>query len=196
MENNKNHILIVDDDDRIRSLLKDYLSENSYVISTAEASSNLARYDGVHFGYRSNESIDLNETNSNSRTEGFGEEVKRRIMLGTFVLSAEQKEAYFNKAQKIRRLIQQETEKIFEAYDYIISPTAPHTPFDIGMVNNDPTSAYLEDIFTVQANLTGNPAIAIPIDKHSDGASISMQIMANHFNEMGLLSFADYMCDI
>ena len=168
----------------------DYLIPTYYVISTAEASSNLARYDGIHFGYRSANATELEETYINSRTEGFGEEVKRRIMLGTFVLSSDYYDSYFTKAQKIRRLIQEETNKMFKKYDLIISPTTPHTPFNIGEVRTDPTTMYLEDIFTVQANLSGNPAISVPIDTHTNGLPINLHLMANHFNEKELLDFA------
>jgi len=168
----------------------DYLIPTYYVISTAEASSNLARYDGVHFGYRSANTKELEETYIKSRTEGFGEEVKRRIMLGTFVLSSDYYDSYFTKAQKIRRLIQNETNNMFKRHDLVISPTTPHTPFNIGEVRTDPTNMYLEDIFTVQANLSGNPAISVPIDTHSNGSSINMHIMTNHFKEKELLNFA------
>ena len=168
----------------------DYLIPTYYVISTAEASSNLARYDGIHFGYRSENTKELEETYIKSRTEGFGEEVKRRIMLGTFVLSSDYYDSYFTKAQKIRRLIQNETNKMFKKYDFVISPTTPHTPFNIGEVRTDPTTMYLEDIFTVQANLSGNPAISVPVDTHSNGSSINMHLMANHFKEKELLDFA------
>ena len=168
----------------------DYLIPTYYVISTAEASSNLARYDGINFGYRGANTKELEETYINSRTEGFGEEVKRRIMLGTFVLSSDYYDSYFTKAQKIRRLIQQETNSMFKKYDLVISPTTPHTPFNIGEARTDPTTMYLEDIFTVQANLSGNPAISIPIDTHTNGSSINLHLMANHFNEKELLDFA------
>ena len=168
----------------------DLLMPTYYVISTAEASSNLARFDGIHFGYRSNNTTDLENTYINSRTEGFGEEVKRRIMLGTFVLSSGYHEAYFTKAQKVRNLIKQKTDMIFNKYDFIISPTTPHTAFEIGKIHKDPTSVYLEDIFTVQANLAGNPAISIPISKHTNGLPISLHIMADFFREADLISFA------
>jgi aspartyl-tRNA(Asn)/glutamyl-tRNA(Gln) amidotransferase subunit A len=168
----------------------DYLVPTYYVITTAEASSNLARFDGVHYGYRSENITDLESTYVNSRTEGFGEEVKRRIMLGTFVLSSGYHDAYFTKAQKIRRLIQDKTNEMFEKYDFVISPTTPHTPFEIGTKHTDPTVMYLEDIFTVQANLSGNPAISIPLAEHSNGLPVGLHIMANHFKEADLLAFS------
>jgi len=179
--------------DRISFPYLDYLVPTYYVITTAEASSNLARFDGVHYGYRSENITDLESTYINSRTEGFGEEVKRRIMLGTFVLSAGYHDAYFTKAQKIRRLIQDKTNEMFNEYDFVISPTTPHTPFEIGTKNTDPTIMYLEDIFTAQANLTGNPAISIPLGKHSNGLPIGLHLMADHFKEADLLAFSNHL---
>ncbi len=173
----------------------DLLIPTYYVITTAEASSNLARFDGIHYGRRSELATDLESTYTSSRTEGFGEEVKRRIMLGTFVLSAGYYEAYFTKAQKIRRLIQQRTNEIFQKYDFIISPTTPHTPFDLGQKHKDPTIMYLEDIFTAQANLAGNPAITLPLGRHSNGLPIGLHIMADHFKEEKLLAFSKYLSD-
>ena len=171
----------------------DYLVPTYYVITTAEASSNLARFDGVHFGYRSENITDLESTYVNSRTEGFGEEVKRRIMLGAFVLSSGYHDAYFTKAQKIRRLIQDKTNEMFKDYDFVISPTTPHTPFEIGTKHTDPTVMYLEDIFTAQANLAGNPAISIPLGKHSNGLPIGLHLMADHFKEADLLAFSNHL---
>ena len=168
----------------------DFLVPTYYVITTAEASSNLARFDGVHYGYRSENITDLESTYFNSRTEGFGNEVKRRIMLGTFVLSAGYHDAYFTKAQKIRRLIQENTNKMFEEYDFVLSPTTPHTAFDLGKKYTDPTVMYLEDIFTVQANLSGNPAISLPLGTHSNGLPIGLHLMADHFKEAELFSFS------
>ena len=171
----------------------DLLVPTYYVITTAEASSNLARFDGVHYGYRSENISDLESTYVNSRTEGFGEEVKRRIMLGTFVLSAGYHDAYFTKAQKIRRLIKNKTDEMFEQFDFVISPTTPHTPFKIGQKYKDPTVMYLEDIFTVQANLAGNPAISLPLGKHSNGLPIGLHLMADNFKEADLISFSKYL---
>ena len=168
----------------------DFLVPTYYVITTAEASSNLARYDGVHYGYRSKNISDLESTYINSRTEGFGLEVKRRIMLGTFVLSAGYSQKYFTKAQKIRKIIQEKTQKILQEYDFVISPTTPHTAFKLGEKYNDPTAMYLEDIFTVQANLSGNPAISIPSGKDNKGMPIGIQLMGNHFKEKELLAFS------
>ena len=171
----------------------DLLVPTYYVLTTAEASSNLARFDGVHYGYRSENIADLESTYINSRTEGFGEEVKRRIMLGTFVLSAGYHDAYFTKAQKIRRLIKDKTNEMFDEYDFVVSPTTPHTPFEIGKKQTDPTVMYLEDIFTVQANLAGNPAISLPLGKHSNGLPIGLHLMADNFKEADLFAFSKYL---
>ena len=169
----------------------DYLVPTYYVLSTAEASSNLSRFDGVKYGYRSSEADSLDKTYINSRTEGFGDEVKRRIMLGTFVLSAGYHDAYFTKAQKIRRVLKEKIDKIFENYDFVITPTAPHVAFPIGNKVSDPTKMYLEDIFTVIANLTGNPAISLPMYNHSSNLPYGLQIMSKRFDENNLLSFSN-----
>lgn len=167
----------------------DYMIPAYYVLTTAEASSNLARYDGIRYGYRSPKATDLMETYKLSRTEGFSTEVKRRIMLGTFVLSAGYYDAYYNKAQQVRRLIQQRTAEIFENYDFILMPVAPSTPWPVGEKAEDPVAMYLADIYTVQANMAGIPAISFPIAGHSNGLSIGIQIMADKFEESRLLGF-------
>ena len=167
----------------------DYLVPTYYVLTTAEASSNLSRYDGVRYGYRAESSSDLQEMYFKTRTEGFGDEVKRRIMLGTFVLSAGYNDEYFTKAQKIRRLIYDKTKQIFNDFDFLVSPTSPHTAFDIGVEYTDPIKMYLEDIFTVQANLSGNPAVSVPIGIDSKKLPVGMHIMSSHFNEYNLLYF-------
>ena len=171
----------------------DYLVPTYYVLSTAEASSNLARFDGVHYGYRSKDSNSSETTYFNTRTEGFGSEVKRRIMLGTFVLSAGHHDAYYTKAQKMRRLIQNKTNEIFKKYDFILGPTTPHTAFELNRKDEDPVSMYLEDIYTVLANLTGNPAISLPIGKDNSGMPFGTQIMAKPFHERELLSFSKHL---
>lgn len=163
-----------------------------YVLTTAEASSNYSRYDGVHFGYHSKNAIGVEDTYKKSRSEGFGAEVKRRIMLGTFVLSHGYYDAYYTKGQKVRRLIQNKTKEILSQFDFILLPTAPSTAFKSGAVS-DPIKMYLQDIFTVQANLSGNPAISLPLGTHSNGLPFGVQVMGKHFDEAGLLSFSDYL---
>ncbi len=159
------------------------------VLSNAEASSNLSRYDGIRFGYRSKNASDIDTTYSKSRSEGFGPEVKRRIMLGTFVLSAGFYDAYYSKAQKVRRLIRESTINALSDYDFIISPTTPHSAFKIGDIQ-DPVQMYLEDIFTVQANLAGVPAVSVPKYKSTTGMPIGFQIFAGPFEEKKMLQFA------
>ncbi|MDB2653121.1 aspartyl/glutamyl-tRNA amidotransferase subunit A, partial [Flavobacteriales bacterium] len=168
----------------------DVIIPTYYILTTAEASSNLARFDGVHFGYRSPNAHDLESTYKMSRTEGFGEEVKLRIMLGTFVLSSGYYDAYYTKAQKVRRLIQERTNAVFEQFEFILMPTTPNTAFDIGLKNEDPTIAYLEDIYTVHANLAGVPAISLPLWKSKKNMPIGIQLMAPAFKEQDLLTFS------
>ena len=168
----------------------DVIVPSYYVLTTAEASSNLARFDGVHFGYRSSNAKDLESTYKLSRTEGFGEEVKRRIMLGTFVLSSGYYDAYYTKAQRVRRLIQDRTTALLKDYDFILMPTTPTTAFDIGVKNEDPTVAYLEDIYTVHANLAGMPAISLPLWVSSKNMPIGVQLMGAAFKEVDLLNFS------
>jgi aspartyl-tRNA(Asn)/glutamyl-tRNA(Gln) amidotransferase subunit A len=170
----------------------DYLVPTYYILATAEASSNLARFDGVHYGYRSPSADDLQSTYKRSRSEGFGKEVKRRIMLGTFVLSAGYYDAYYAKAQKVRRLIREKTEEILNDYDFILIPTAPEPAFAIGAEEKDPVVTYLYDIFTVQASLTGVPAISVPTGNNSQGLPLGLQLLTKHRNEQQLLNFAEY----
>ncbi len=171
----------------------DYLVPAYYVLTTAEASSNLSRYDGVRFGHRSKAAGNLTQTYTRSRTEGFGEEVKRRIMLGTFVLSAGYYDAYFTKAQQVRRLIQQRTHEILNKYDYILMPVSPVFPWKIGEKKDDPVEAYLADIFTVQANMAGVPGICLPFGKSQSGIPFGIQFLAGPFGEASLLAFAHYL---
>ncbi|MFN3917193.1 MAG: Asp-tRNA(Asn)/Glu-tRNA(Gln) amidotransferase subunit GatA [Flavobacteriales bacterium] len=171
--------------------LLDYLIPTYYVLTTAEASSNLARFDGAHFGYRSKNAFDLDSTYTMSRSEGFGREVKRRIMLGTFVLSSGYYDAYYTRGLKARRLIKQATESILADFDFILTPTTPTTAFKFGEKGADPVAMYLEDIFTVQANLSGNPSISLPIGKHSNGLPFGLQFTGRNFAEDELLSFAE-----
>lgn len=169
-----------------------YLVPTYYILTTAEASSNLSRYDGIHYGHRSKDAKNMEATYRNSRTEAFGEEVKRRIMLGTFVLSSGYYDAYYSKAQKVRRLIQDYTLNLFKDYDFILTPTTPTPAFDIGDKEyQDPVSMYLADIYTVQANLVGIPAVSVPLSHHSNGMPFGVQLMADRFEEDKLLAFAD-----
>ena len=170
-----------------------YAVPTYYLLTTAEASSNLSRYDGVHFGYRSPNATDLESTYKLSRSEGFGEEVKRRIMLGTFVLSAGYYDAYYAKAQKVRRIIQEKSNEILSNYDLIIIPTTPTTAFKLGEKTSDPVQMYLADIFTVQAPLAGLPAISVPETTHSNGLSIGIQVIGKRFGEQEMLDFAQYL---
>jgi aspartyl-tRNA(Asn)/glutamyl-tRNA(Gln) amidotransferase subunit A len=171
--------------------LLDYLVPAYYVLTTAEASSNLSRYDGVHYGHRNLEAANLNELYKKSRAEGFGEEVKKRILLGTFVLSAGYYDAYYAKAQQVRRLIRDRMEEMLSEYDVILTPVSPTPAFTIGENTADPLVMYLADIFTVLASLTGIPAIAIPLGNNSEGLPLSMQLMAKHFAEEELLSLSN-----
>lgn len=169
----------------------DYMVPTYYIISTAEASSNLSRFDGIRYGYRSSAAADIRTTYINSRTEGFGEEVKRRIMLGTFVLSAGYYDAYYAKAQKVRRLIKDKTEEILAEFDFILSPTTPHPAFNLGENTQDPIKMYLEDIFTIHANLAGCPAISLPLIQHSNGLPVGVQLLSARFTEPKLLAFSN-----
>lgn len=163
-----------------------------YILTTAEASSNLARYDGARYGFRSEGSSSLIEMYKSSRSEGFGAEVKRRIMLGTYVLSAGYYDAYYRKAQKVRRFIKEDFEKAFKEVDIILTPTSPTPAFKIGEKSDDPLQMYLSDIYTTSANLAGIPGINIPVAKDGDGLPIGMQLLAEQFNESALLKTGYY----
>jgi aspartyl-tRNA(Asn)/glutamyl-tRNA(Gln) amidotransferase subunit A len=161
------------------------------VLTTAEASSNLSRFSGLTYGYRSPNATDLESTFKKSRTEGFGPEVKRRIMLGTFVLSSDFYDAYYTKAQKVRQLIRQKTLDIFKNFDVIVTPTTSTVAFKIGEKSSDPIAMYLADLFTVQANLAGIPGLSIPYGTHSENnMPIGMQLMGKPFAEGVLLDLA------
>jgi len=168
----------------------DYLVPVYYVLTTAEASSNLSRFDGIHYGYRSPDATTLESTYKKSRSEGFGKEVKRRIMLGTFVLSAGYYDAYYAKGQKVRRVIQEKTREIFKSNDFIITPSTPGTAFEFGKNSADPIKMYLEDIFTVQAPIAGIPAISVPMGNHSNGLPMGLQLMTDYFEEARLFNLA------
>lgn len=170
----------------------EYVIQIYYILTSAEASSNLERYDGVRYGYRAgNADSNLNDMNINTRSEGFGDEVKRRIMLGTYVLSAGYYNEYYKKAQKARRLIVKDFENTFKEVDYIITPTTPNTAFKIGEKIDNPLSMYLNDIFTASANLAGIPAISIPAGFDRNGLPFGIQIIGKKFNEAGLLRICD-----
>lgn len=166
--------------------LLDQMVPAYYVLTTAEASSNLSRYSGMMYGYRSKNASDLESTYTLSRTEGFGAEVKRRIMLGTFVLSSDQYDAYYEQAQKVRRIIQNETDTILSRNDAMLLPTTSTPAFKIGEKSKDPVSMYLADLFTVQANLAGNPAISIPSGTTENGLPIGVQLMTPRKSENDL----------
>ena len=177
------------------SLLK-HLLPTYYVLTTAEASSNLSRFDGVRYGHRATEGVtDLISMYKKSRTEGFGPEVRKRILLGTFALSASYYDAYYTKAQQVRRLVRDETERVFARYDFLMMPTTPTPAFILGEKSEDPLQMYLADIFTVQANVTGYPAISIPngTDPNGDGPAlpIGLQLMAPPFQERALVTMAE-----
>ena len=174
--------------------LLSYLVPTYYVLTTAEASSNLSRFDGIRFGHRTSQPLDdLTELYKLSRTEGFGEEVQRRILLGSFVLSAGYFDAYFTKAQQVRQKLVDLTNRLFSEYDLLISPTVPSTAFEIRKHQHSATEMFLADIYTVYANLVGIPAISIPLFKHSNGMPFGLQVMSQSFNETALLQFSKKM---
>jgi len=169
----------------------DYMVPAYYVLTTAEASSNLARFDGINYGYRSKDAKGIDETYRKSRTEGFGREVKRRILLGSFVLSSGYIDAYYGTGQRVRRVLQEKTKAIFEQYDFLLSPTCTDVAFEFGAKSKDPIAMYMQDIFTVHANLTGNPAISIPCGKESTtGLPFGIQVTARHKEDNDLFVFS------
>jgi aspartyl-tRNA(Asn)/glutamyl-tRNA(Gln) amidotransferase subunit A len=168
----------------------DYVLPTYYILTTAEASTNLSRFDGIHFGHRTPVTGNMEEIYKRSRTEGFGPEVKRRILLGTFALSADYHDGYFTKAQKVRRLIQISALEIFKQYDFLLMPTTPGTAFPLGSKTKNPLEMYFADIFTVWANLAGVPAISVPYGKDESGMPIGLQIHAGHFQEMDMFDCA------
>lgn len=172
--------------------LIDYIVPAYYILTTAEASSNLSRYDGVRYGYRSeNNEEDLITFYKKNRGEGFGKEVKKRIMLGTFVLSEGYYDAYFTKAQQVRALLVSLTKEIFNTFDAILLPTVPSTAFEAGSMQKDPIAMYLADIYTVYANLTGIPGISLPLFKHSNSMPFGVQVLSNKHNELTLLQLSE-----
>jgi aspartyl-tRNA(Asn)/glutamyl-tRNA(Gln) amidotransferase subunit A len=172
--------------------LIDYIVPAYYVLTTAEASSNLSRYDGVRYGHQSKPlEEELTEFYAANRSSGFGKEVQRRILLGTFVLSAGYFDAYFTKAQQVRRKLYEQTNMIFNEVDFLIMPVSPSTAFKIGEKTSNPVEMYLADIFTVFANLVGIPGIALPLFQHSNGLPYGLQIMSKHFDELSLLRLSN-----
>lgn len=167
----------------------EYAVATYYLLASSEASSNLARFDGVRYGVRSDNPDNLLDLYHQSRTQGFGPEVKRRIMLGTYALSSGYYDAYYLKAQKVRTLIKQDFDRVFEQYDVIIGPTAPTTAFKIGSQVDDPLTMYLNDILTIPVSLAGVPAISIPCGL-ADGMPVGLQIIGKAFDESSVLRVA------
>ena len=163
-----------------------------YVLAPAEASSNLSRYDGVRYGYRSEKYKDLAQMYTHSRTEGFGAEVKKRILVGTYVLSQGYYDAYYLQAQKIRRIIAQDFQTAFTQCDVLMGPVAPDVAWKIGEKSKDPIAMYLEDIFTLSANLAGLPAMSLPCGFNQVGLPIGLQMIGNYFKEAEMLQVADH----
>jgi aspartyl-tRNA(Asn)/glutamyl-tRNA(Gln) amidotransferase subunit A len=177
--------------DRVSFPLLQYLVPTYYILTTAEASSNLSRFDGIRYGYRSATAQNLEDVYVLSRSEGFGPEVQRRIMLGTFVLSSGYYDAYYTRAQQVRRLIRNQTRSLLSEYDILLSPTTPTTAFGIGEKVEDPIQMYLSDIYTVHANLAGNPAVSFPLGTHSNGLPFGIHALGRDFDEGLLLQFAN-----
>ena len=167
-----------------------YALPTYYIIAPAEASSNLARYDGVKYGFRSEEIDSLDEMYENTRAQGFGREVKRRILIGTYVLSAGYYDAYYLKAQKVRKLIADDFNKAFQECDFIVTPTAPSAAFPLNEKQNDPIKMYLNDVFTVPASLAGLPGISIPFGKDNNNLPLGIQILGKHFDEQQVFNAA------
>ena len=170
-----------------------YALPTYYIIAPAEASSNLARYDGVKYGFRSASQNSLDEMYEMTRREGFGKEVKRRILIGTYVLSSGYYDAYYLKAQKVRKLITNDFMSAYKECDFILTPTAPSSAFPIGEKEDDPIKMYLNDVFTVPASLAGIPGISIPFGKSKEGLPLGVQILANHFDEQTIFNVASYL---
>ena len=170
-----------------------YALPTYYIIAPAEASSNLARYDGIKYGFRANNSDSLDEMYELTRSEGFGKEVKRRILIGTYVLSAGYYDAYYLKAQKVRNLIAEDFKESFKECDFLLTPTTPSSAFAIGEKEDDPIKMYLNDIFTVPASLAGLPGISIPFGKSLDGNPLGIQLLSKHFDEQTILNAGYYL---
>ena len=170
----------------------DYIVPTYYILTTAEASSNLSRYDGIRYGFSHvDKKLELTDFYCQNRSAGFGWEVKKRIMLGSFVLSSGYYDAYFTKAQQVRQLLLKKTQLIFSRFDAIILPNYPTTAFSFGKNTDDPIAIYLADIFTVFSNLTGIPGISLPLFWHSNGIPFGVQVMTNQFSELSLLQLSN-----
>ncbi|HYR27587.1 MAG TPA: amidase family protein, partial [Thermoanaerobaculia bacterium] len=161
-------------------------------VANAEASANLSRFDGIRYGHRSERARTLEEVYSDSRGEGFGAEVKRRIMIGTFALSSGYYDAYYGRAQRVRAKLRHEIGEAFRGFDYLVTPTTPEAAFPIGAKSEDPLSMYLSDVFTAPANLVGIPAIAVPSGFDKAGLPLSLQLMGPHFSERSLFRAAEW----
>ena len=170
--------------------IADYALATYYIIACAEASSNLGRFDGIRYGYRTPNYETLQDIYCNSRSEAFGDEVKRRIILGTYVLSSGYYDAYYKKAQQVRTLVKKEFDKLYEKYDILLTPTSPNVAFEIGTKSNNPLEMYLADICTVSVNIAGLPAISIPCGVNQEGMPIGMQLIGNKFAEETILNAA------
>jgi len=170
----------------------EYTIATYYILTTAEASSNLARYDGARYGRRAEHPADLRDLYFRSRSEGFGDEVKRRIMLGTYVLSSGYYDAYYLKGQKVRRLIREDFDRAFAEVDCLLTPTSPTTAFAFGEKADDPLTMYLSDIFTVSANLAGIPGISVPCGRDAKGLPIGVQVLGKHFDEPAVFRLASF----
>ena len=170
-----------------------YALPTYYIIAPAEASSNLARYDGVKYGLRSKNNTSLDEMYEMTRSEGFGKEVKRRVLIGTYVLSSGYYDAYYLKAQKVRTLIANDFMNAYKDCDFILTPTAPSAAFPIGDKEDDPIKMYLNDVFTVPASLAGIPGISIPFGKSKEDLPLGIQLLSKHFDEQTLFNAASYL---
>lgn len=176
--------------------LIEHLLPTYYILATAEASSNLSRYDGVRYGYRSENTTDLQSLYKKTRSEGFGKEVQKRILLGTFALSSNYYDAYYTKAQKVRRIIREKTKEIFQQYDFIVMPTTPTTAYKLGEKITSPIQRFLTDIYSVQANVAGVPGISLPCGKDENGLPIGIQVIADDFEESKLFQFSEMMMNL
>ena len=170
--------------------IADYALATYYIIACAEASSNLGRFDGIRYGYRTKNYESLKDIYKNSRSEGFGPEVKRRIILGTYVLSSGYYDAYYKKAQQVRTLVKKEFDEAFKKYDVLLTPTSPTVAFEVGTKSSNPLEMYLADICTVPVNIAGLPGISVPCGVNSKGMPIGMQLIGNRFEEEKILNAA------